>query len=158
MQTNIKSSRGFTIVELLIVIVVIAILAAISIIAYNGIQNRGKSSAAQSLASQIAKKADIYQTARTTGSGYPTHGELTAATSAVKEAQLDDPAKVTDAATATPTTEKTVAYKTCTSGGAQVVWWNAAAPSGNSSKLVLIGVGGAPSTAADATAAPTVCA
>ena len=32
--------RGFTIVELLIVIVVIAILAAISIVAYNGIQAR----------------------------------------------------------------------------------------------------------------------
>lgn len=34
--------RGFTIVELLIVIVVIAILAAISIVAYNGIQTRAK--------------------------------------------------------------------------------------------------------------------
>ena len=33
-------SRGFTIVELLIVIVVIAILAAITVVAYNGIQNR----------------------------------------------------------------------------------------------------------------------
>lgn len=32
--------RGFTIVELLIVIVVIAILAAISVVAYNGIQER----------------------------------------------------------------------------------------------------------------------
>ena len=37
-------SRGFTIVELLIVIVVIAILAAISIVAYNGIQQRAKNS------------------------------------------------------------------------------------------------------------------
>lgn len=34
------SNRGFTIVELLIVIVVIAILAAITVVAYNGIQQR----------------------------------------------------------------------------------------------------------------------
>ena len=37
-----RIQTGFTIVELLIVIVVIAILAAISIVAYNGIQERAK--------------------------------------------------------------------------------------------------------------------
>lgn len=36
-QTNVQSNQGFTIVELLIVIVVIAILATITIVSYNGI-------------------------------------------------------------------------------------------------------------------------
>lgn len=48
--------KGFTIVELLIVVVIIAILAAITIVAYNGIQNRAKTSAAQSQAASIVKK------------------------------------------------------------------------------------------------------
>lgn len=39
-----KSKSGFTIVELLIVIVVIAILAAISIVAYSGVQQRARDS------------------------------------------------------------------------------------------------------------------
>ena len=50
---------GFTIVELLIVIVVIAILAAISIVAYRGIQNRAYDSIVESDAAAIIKKLEI---------------------------------------------------------------------------------------------------
>ena len=57
---NSVTRRGFTIVELLIVIVVIGILAGITIVAYNGIQNRAKVAAAQSTASQVAKKVAAY--------------------------------------------------------------------------------------------------
>lgn len=52
--------RGFTIVELLIVVVVIAILAAITIVAYNGITNRAKATAAATAAEQAAKKVLTY--------------------------------------------------------------------------------------------------
>ena len=55
-----KSVNGFTIVELLIVIVVIAILAAISIVSYTGIQNRANDTAVQSDLSNLAKKAGTF--------------------------------------------------------------------------------------------------
>lgn len=64
------NSQGFTIVELLIVVVVIAILAAITIVSYNGITSRANASAAASLAASIAKKAELYNSDDST-SGYP---------------------------------------------------------------------------------------
>lgn len=51
-------NRGFTIVELLIVIVVIGILAAIVIVAFNGVQNRGYDASIQSDFSSARKKVE----------------------------------------------------------------------------------------------------
>lgn len=53
--------KGFTIVELLIVIVVIAILAAISIVAYNGIQQRAESTKTTQALATYAKALQSYK-------------------------------------------------------------------------------------------------
>lgn len=68
-----KTRSGFTIVELLIVIVVVGILAAIIIVAYNGIQNRARETVAKEALSQSSKKLELYKV--DTGS-YPSNGNL----------------------------------------------------------------------------------
>lgn len=53
--------NGFTIVELLIVVVVIAILAAITIVTYNGITNQAKDATKASAVSQWQKAAAVHR-------------------------------------------------------------------------------------------------
>jgi len=65
-KSNTQDQKGFTIVELLIVVVVIAILAAITIVSYNGITNRANASAAASTAASLQKKAELYAADGTT--------------------------------------------------------------------------------------------
>lgn len=56
-----KKAQGFTIVELLIVIVVIAILAAISIVAYTGIQQRATNTKTEQAVAQWVKILHTYK-------------------------------------------------------------------------------------------------
>jgi len=66
-----KKQSAFTIVELLIVIVVIGILAAITIVAYNGIQGRAKVAALQSDTTNAMKAIEVFKASSST-SLYPT--------------------------------------------------------------------------------------
>jgi type IV pilus assembly protein PilA len=140
MLNNIKTKqKGFTIVELLIVIVVIAILAAISIVAYNGIQNRGKASAAKSAAAALQKKAEIYSTENSqypntvsviTGTGTQNSVTTTATDTwyAAQGSAFTTTASTTlTTSTTAPADPKTIYYVPSTTVGGCIYWWDYAA-------------------------------
>ena len=147
--SNKIKQQGFTIVELLIVIVVIGILAAITIVAYNGVQNRAKASSAKSAANTVIKKAEAYNADDTSPTtGYPVLPSQLANATASTLYGLAGSASFSDAATL-PTTEPSkpseLLFYGCTNTGLQIAYWDYASTATN--KWVTMSTG-APATCA----------
>lgn len=128
--SKLSSERGFTIVELLIVIVVIGILAAIVIVAYNGVTSQAKNSQYKTDANALVKVAEAVNAGDgTNGGSYPSGADsaaLTTSFNSTTTAKIPTgvgitrvTAAVTDAAaaiTAADGSTRTYSVWTCTAG------------------------------------------
>ena len=121
-----SNKQGFTIVELLIVIVVIGILAAITIVAYNGITARANTAKAQSAANMLAKKAEAYAADDST-SGYPTlrTNFTSAATTTTYFVAASSFTALTTAPSATTASGGVTMYTCGASVGNKFAYWDA---------------------------------
>lgn len=108
-----KKQQGFTIVELLIVIVVIGILAALVITTFNGIQQKGRDTERQTDIKALHGQLEAYfaQTGH-----YPTYDDLTNAgwrstnMKGLDAGALEDPSGATLSETAATAGSKTYSY------------------------------------------------
>lgn len=104
MISQIKQ-KGFTIVELLIVIVVIAILAAISIAAYSNITARANTSTSTAAAKSVRDVAQAFNSENATGLWPTTKAQFTQESSV---ARLDPTVTFATSMTSAPSSPNTV--------------------------------------------------
>jgi len=128
---------GFTIVELLVVIVVIAILATISIVTYNGVQNRARDSKAAINANTVQKAAEAYFA---DNSAYPTTKAMFSSSiitlpSSISLLTSASPSAIPNPTLSPATGENSILYRyILTSGvatGACIFFWDFVPPSGS---------------------------
>jgi len=104
-------------------------LTVVSLVAYNGLQNQAKTSAAKSAADAVAKKAELYNTAE---SKYPANLTDLTNTAHSGEPYYLDTKTVNEPATGTsltagtaPKEANTIEYKVCAGNkGAHVKYYN----------------------------------
>jgi prepilin-type N-terminal cleavage/methylation domain-containing protein len=143
MLNNIKTTKkdkGFTIVELLIVIVVIGILAAITMVAYGNITTRANANAAKANAANVAKVAEAYNADDTTPGGYP--ASLAALTGYNGISRVPSGVSVVGTAPTSANADgKTVQYVPKGTTGGCVGYWNSVKTGGAGVDVVLVGNG-----------------
>lgn len=131
---NLKEyrERGFTIVELLIVIVVIAILATLVITAYNGVQQRARDSKRVSDVRAIQTAAEAYQSEKGI---YPTLAQVSATSNIVKlDSTITANMQATPAPDATTNRDK-YQFLLCDSGvGVKILYYQESPTAGVQTK------------------------
>ena len=112
---------GFTLVEVILVIVVIGILVGITAISYSGMQGRSRTTTADTAGMSVLTKAKTayaatgqYPTSLTGSAGFDRNPDTTLASSGIA---------LVASITSAPADPQTVSYGSCGTG-ARVIWWN----------------------------------